>query len=185
MAREGYPWTEQPRLDQTGWPMHSSRDQSALPDLSQSTRPETSRAFDGEEPPAQGLKRAVLIPAHQPRVTHDICRKDGRQSPYTRSPVKGLPHGYSVRRIVRGLVRLGNDEECRRDSQPQWISGRGSKTANNGGLFARNSWLLLPPWPQSLVARGQHDNEQGQVRGGSPAHSIPKGKSVAEHEKSI
>ena len=25
---------------------------------------------------------AVLIPTHQPRVAHDICRKDGRQSPY-------------------------------------------------------------------------------------------------------
>ena len=32
-------------------------------------------------------KRAVLIPAHQPRVAHDICRKDGRQSPY--NPLAG------------------------------------------------------------------------------------------------
>ena len=39
---------------------------------------------------AMGLqpgKRAVLIPAHQPRVAHDICRKDGRQSPY--NPLAG------------------------------------------------------------------------------------------------
>ena len=32
-------------------------------------------------------KRAVLIPAHQARVAHDICRKDGRQSPY--NPLAG------------------------------------------------------------------------------------------------
>jgi hypothetical protein len=33
MAPEGCPWTEQPRLDQTIWPMRSSGDQSALLDL--------------------------------------------------------------------------------------------------------------------------------------------------------
>ena len=35
----------------------------------------------------QPRQRAVLIPAHQPRVAHDICRKDGRQSPY--NPLAG------------------------------------------------------------------------------------------------
>ena len=39
-----------------------------------------------------------------------------------------------VVRIVGGLVRLGNDEECRQDSQPQWISGRSPKSSNNAGV---------------------------------------------------
>jgi hypothetical protein len=41
--------------------------------------------------PEDGLSRAsyrsTYIPAHQPRVAHDICRKDGRQSPY--NPLAG------------------------------------------------------------------------------------------------
>ena len=35
----------------------------------------------------QPRKRAALIPAHQPRVAHDIRRKDRRQSPY--NPLAG------------------------------------------------------------------------------------------------
>jgi hypothetical protein len=42
----------------------------------------------------QSGKRAVLIPAHQPRVAHDICRKNGRQSPYNALAGQGPPHGY-------------------------------------------------------------------------------------------
>ena len=45
MALEGCRWTEQPRFDQTGRPMRSSGDQSALDDLSQSTSPETLKPF--------------------------------------------------------------------------------------------------------------------------------------------
>ena len=33
---------------------------------------------------------APLILAHQPRVAHDICRKDGRRSPY--NPLAGQRH---------------------------------------------------------------------------------------------
>ena len=35
----------------------------------------------------QAGKGTALIPAHQARVAHDICRKDGRQSPY--NPLAG------------------------------------------------------------------------------------------------
>ena len=55
--------------------------------------------------------RAVLIPTHQPRVAHDICRKDGRQSPY--NPLAGQKASPMVVPIVGGLVQLGNDEENR------------------------------------------------------------------------
>ena len=47
----------------------------------------------------QARQGAVLIPAHQPRVAHDICRKDGRQSPY--NPLAGQrppPTGRADRR---------------------------------------------------------------------------------------
>jgi hypothetical protein len=36
--------------------------------------------------PAVG-QASRFISAHQPRVAHDICRKDGRQSPY--NPLAG------------------------------------------------------------------------------------------------
>jgi hypothetical protein len=37
--------------------------------------------------PPQAAKRAGLVAPHQPRVAHNICRKNGRQSPY--NPLAG------------------------------------------------------------------------------------------------
>ncbi len=75
--------------------------------------------------PGQG---AVLIPAHQPRVAHDIRRKDGRQSPY--NPLAGQrPPPRHLGLADRKRAGPTGDEECRRDSQPRWVSGRGRKNS--------------------------------------------------------